>query len=162
MAKKDKNKKGDDVVKLEMKTALQMEIYLLEQKIFGEEQKQLYCEQQSKKRLEEMKFEYVEMEGQKSKEGENINAKKDNLKKTISEYTAKVEQLDKTIREQDDEIRRLESLIREKEIENKKELEEKDNLISEQRKQFEDMSVRFQHILQRTANKLQERVDMGR
>lgn len=162
MAKKDKNKKGDDVLKLEMKQALEKEIANLEQKIFMEEQKNIFCSSQVVKRQQEMKNEYIDMEKLKLEENKKVNAENDSLKKSVAEYKSKVDELEKTIREQDDEIRRLENQIREKEIENKRELEEKDNLIAEQRRQFEDMSVRFQHILQRTANKLQERVDMGR
>ena len=39
--------------------------------------------------------------------------------------------------------------------------EDKDLAIQNQRKLFQDMTERFQHILENTANKLQERVKMG-
>jgi peptidoglycan hydrolase CwlO-like protein len=72
-----------------------------------------------------------------------------------------IEHLEKSIRDYEEEIKTLEKNIVERSEQYKKELEEKDTAINEQRKLFEDMSVRFQHILQRTANKLQERVNMG-
>lgn len=157
-----KGNKGDDILKVEQKAALEKEIAKLECSIHLEQSKIYYCNDQLTKLLKEMKNEHHEMERLKLEEGKKVNAENESLKKSVSEYKGKVDELEKTIREQDDEIRRLENQIRDKEIENQRELEEKDNLISEQRKQFEDMSVRFQHILQRTANKLQERVDMGR
>ena len=42
-----------------------------------------------------------------------------------------------------------------------KEIEEKDIANKEQQRMFDEMSQRFQSILQRTTNKLQERVNMG-
>ena len=51
-------------------------------------------------------------------------------------------------------------IVEKRELNNKEE-EDKDLAIQNQRKLFKDMTERFQHILEITANKLQERVKMG-
>ena len=162
MAKKDKNKKGEDVLQIEMKAALEKEIAKLEADIFLEQQKIIYSQKQFLKRRDEMDKEVNEIEDLRKSEDDNVKIENDSLIKTEKEYKNEVRKKEESIQILDDKNTLLEKKIRDKEIENKKELEEKDKLISDLRTQFEDMSVRFQHILQRTANKLQERVDMGR
>ena len=83
------------------------------------------------------------------------------MKIQVASFTQQITVLEATIREHDETIKSTDKSILAKAELYKKELEDKDTAISEQRKLFEDMSVRFQHILQRTANKLQERVNMG-
>lgn len=162
MAKKDKNKKGDDVLKYEMKLALQNEIKTLESLIFIEQQKIIYNTSQKTKSQIEMENEINDTQKLSIDESKKISTDGDNLKNVVSAFKKDVDLLEKQIKEDDDEIRRLEHEIFLMEANFKKELEDKDNQIAEQRKTFENLSIKFQEILQRTANKLQERVDMGR
>ena len=111
----------------------------------------------NKELTEEMKV----IEQNRLEEGRKINNENDLMKQTINKYTSEITELEKKITDYNLEIKYLESKIIETSDDYKKQLEEKDTAIAEQRKLFEDMSVRFQHILQRTANKLQERVNMG-
>ena len=97
----------------------------------------------------------------KTEEGKKINIENNSMRDLIGGFTSQILFLEKFIREKDEEIKKFEKVITEISEQNLRELEEKDNIINEQRKLFEDMSIRFQHILQRTANKLQERVNMG-
>lgn len=161
MAKKD-NKKGDDVIKFEMKRTLDAEIKSLESQIFLEQQKTLYNNSQLEKHTLEIEVENNDINKLFNEESKKVNIDGDNLKNVISGFSKEVEIYENQINEYEDEIKRLENEIYIIEMQNKRELDEKDSQIAEQRKTFEDLSVRFQHILQRTANKLQERVDMGR
>lgn len=161
MAKKD-NKKGDDVIKFEMKKALDAEIKSLESQIFLEQQKTFYNNSQLEKHTLEIEVENNDINKLFNEESKKVNIDGDNLKNVISGFSKEVEIYENQINEYEDEIKRLENEIYIIEVQNKRELDEKDSQIAEQRKTFEDLSVRFQHILQRTANKLQERVDMGR
>ncbi len=161
MAKKD-NKKGEDVLKFEMKKKLDGEIKTFESQIYIEQQKHLYNLTQYDKHIKEIEFENGDINKLNHDESKKVNLDNDNLKVLINGYKKEVDLYEKQIYDYEDEIRRLENEIIIIENQNRKELEDKDNQIAEQRKTFEDLSVRFQHILQRTANKLQERVDMGR
>jgi hypothetical protein len=162
MAKKGGDKKkGEGDLEKEMKQQLTLDVDVLENKIFQEQAK----EQEAMKELERINKEIVEemkiMEQNRLEEGRKINNESDLIKQTLTKYSGDLNELERKINEYNLEIKFLENKIVETGIEYKKQLEEKDSAINEQRKLFEDMSVRFQHILQRTANKLQERVNMG-
>ena len=108
-----------------------------------------------------IKEEQQRMEANRNDEIRRINQDNEKLKETDMVFNSQVKTLEFKIMEQDEEIKRL---IKEEERLRElfhKEIEDKDAQINEQRKLFEDMSIRFQHILQRTANKLQERVNMA-
>jgi hypothetical protein len=161
MAKKGDKKKGEGDLEKEMKVQLTLDLEILENKIFLEQQKEQEAlrefERINKELTEEMKI----IEQNRLDEGRKINNENDLMKQTINKYTSEITELEKKITDYNLEIKYLESKIIETSEDYKKQLEEKDLAIAEQRKLFEDMSVRFQHILQRTANKLQERVNMG-
>jgi hypothetical protein len=161
MAKKGDKKKGEGDLEKEMKVQLTLDMEILENKIFLEQQKEQEAlrefERINKELTEEMKI----IEQNRLDEGRKINNENDLMKQTINKYTSEITELEKKITDYNLEIKYLESKIIETSEDYKKQLEEKDLAIAEQRKLFEDMSVRFQHILQRTANKLQERVNMG-
>lgn len=161
MAKKE-NKKGDEVIKFEMKRGLEGEIKTLESLIFIEQQKSLYNSTQADKHIIEIETENNNISKLSNEESRKVGTDNENLNNVISSFKKEVDVYEKQIMDYDDDIRRLENEIMVIDYQNRKELEEKDSQIAEQRKTFEDLSVRFQHILQRTANKLQERVDMGR
>jgi hypothetical protein len=161
MAKKGDKKKGEGDLEKEMKVQLTLDNEILENKIFLEQQK----EQEAIRELERINKELGEemkiIEQNRLDEGRKINNENDLMKQTINKYTGEISELEKKITDYNLEIKYLETKIFETTDDYKKQLDEKDMAISEQRKLFEDMSVRFQHILQRTANKLQERVNMG-
>lgn len=162
MAKKnDKKKKGEGDLEREMKQALLIDIELLENKIYYEQEKDLQARKEIETINKDLTQEHEGIEKIKNEEGRKINSETKQMEQQIDDYITKVNNLEKILREQDDEIRSLYKAIEDRSEENRKQLEEKDTHINEQRKLFEDMSVRFQHILQRTANKLQERVNMG-
>jgi len=155
---KKKEEGGDDK---ELKKALEVDIEILENKIYLEQEKELLARKELENILKELSDEQKRIEEMKTEEGKKINIENDSMRGLINNFTSQINFLEKSIRESDEEIKRYEKIIQEKSEQNFRELEEKDNLINEQRKLFEDMSIRFQHILQRTANKLQERVNMG-
>lgn len=160
MAKRNA-KKGDGELEKELKQQLSLDIEILESKIFLEQQKEMEALKEYESVIKEIKDEEQKIEITKMEEGGRINNENKFMSEKISVFKDQVTALEKTIREYDEEIKSLERTIVERTETNKKMLEEKDNEINEQRKLFEDMSQRFQHILQRTANKLQERVNMG-
>jgi len=157
-AKGKKDEGGDDK---ELKKALEVDLEILENKIYLEQEKELLARKELENIVKELSDEQKRIEEMKTDEGKKINIENESMKGLINSFTSTINCLEKSIREFDEDIKRSEKAIQEKSEQNLHELEEKDNLINEQRKLFEDMSIRFQHILQRTANKLQERVNMG-
>ena len=134
---------------------------ILENKIYIEQEKEQEALRELEKILKDNVDEEKIIEQTKIDEGRKINNENDLMKQTINKFTGEIHDLEKKIADSNVEIKYLEAKIIETAEEYKKQLEEKDAAIAEQRKLFEEMSVRFQHILQRTANKLQERVNMG-
>ena len=65
------------------------------------------------------------------------------------------------IRKLDIDIEDLEKKIEDKKKVYEREEKDKDEAINNQNLLFQEMTVRFQHILENTANKLQERVKTG-
>jgi hypothetical protein len=161
MAKKGDKKKGEGDLEKEMKVQLTLDMEILENKIFMEQQKEQEALREFERINKELTEEMKVIEQNRLEEGRKINNENDLMKQTINKYTSEITELEKKITDYNLEIKYLESKIIETSDDYKKQLEEKDTAIAEQRKLFEDMSVRFQHILQRTANKLQERVNMG-
>jgi hypothetical protein len=161
MSKGGAKKKEEGSEDKELKKALEVDIEILENKIYLEQEKELLARKELENILKELSDEQKKIEEMKTEEGKKINIESDSMRGLINNFTSQINFLEKSIRESDEEIKRYEKIIQEKSEQNLHELEEKDNLINEQRKLFEDMSIRFQHILQRTANKLQERVNMG-
>lgn len=154
-------KKDEGADYKEMKKALEVDIEILENKIYLEQENELLARKELDNILKEIAEEQKRIDEMKYEEGKKINIENDSMRGLINNFTSQINFLEKSIRDNDEEIMRYEKIIQEKSEQNLKELEEKDNVINEQRKLFEDMSIRFQHILQRTANKLQERVNMG-
>ena len=102
------------------------------------------------------------MDDLKNEEGKKIIQDNDDMSKQQKNYDGLINEAEKEIKELDEDIRNLKNQIIEYEKYTKDELEKRDIQISELRSQLEQMSIRFQQILQKTANKLQERVEMGR
>ena len=162
MAKKDKNKKGDDVLKYERKVALQNEIKSLESFIFVEQQKIIYNKTQVEKYQKEMEQENNLIHELSNEGSKKVNLDQDNLKKVTAENKKEIDQLQKQIIDDNYEIVKLEDEINQLKSQHNKDLEAKNQRIASERATFEALSSKFQKILQRTADKLQERVDMGK
>jgi len=161
MSKNKDKKKGEGDLEKEMKVMLSLDIEVLENRIFIEQQK----EQESLFELERINKQLVDdqriIEHSRIEEGRRVNNDNDSLKQQVIKYSTEISELENQNSNYDRDLRILEETILETEAAYQKQLVEKENSISEMRRQFEDMSVRFQHILQRTANKLQERINAG-
>ncbi len=155
------SKKDGEIDDKELKKLLEVDIEILENKIYLEQEKELLARKELENIEKELKEEQKRIDEMKSEEGKKINIENNSMRDLIGGFTSQILFLEKFIREKDEEIKKFEKAIQENSEQNLRELDERDTIINEQRKLFEDMSIRFQHILQRTANKLQERVNMG-
>jgi hypothetical protein len=155
------DKKKENEMNKEIKQNLLLDIETLEKKIFMEQEREVRAQKELADLIKNTHDELKKIETLKMNEGYKINNENENMKEKIYSLTSQVEELERRIRERDDEIKSLEKLITDREEVYRKELEEKDVSINSQKTTFEEMSHRFQHILQKTANKLQERVNIG-
>ena len=102
-----------------------------------------------------------QLKQQKNNEIKVLSMKADALRQEEQNNANSIKTLISEIRKLDVDIDDLKKKIVEKRELYTKEEEDKDLAIQNQRKLFKDMTERFQHILEITANKLQERVKMG-
>ena len=160
MAKKNDKKKDADADR-EMKAVLVSDVELLEKKIYFEQEKTVTSKRELERITKQIKDEQTILENTKNSEDKRILSENETLKESIKKYSTQVKQLEKDLEDKDAEIERLEKEIIERAAQYERELEEKDASNREQQKMFDEMSQRFQSILQRTTNKLQERVNMG-
>jgi hypothetical protein len=160
MAKnKGGKKKTDDDLQRELKLSLDLDITILENNIHFEQEREAAAFKELEKISQEIILEEQKISQQKNEGGRKILNESEKLRETDTENLAKVKAHEASIKDADDEIKKLlREVERLSEVYNK-EVEEKKAAINEQRKLLDDMSNRFQHILQRTANKLQERVN---
>jgi hypothetical protein len=160
MAKKNDKKKDGDADR-EMKAILVSDIELLEKKIYFEQEKTVTSKRELERITKQMKDEQFSLDNTKNLEDKRILSENETLKESIKKYSTQVKQLEKDLQDKDAEMDRLEKEIVDRAAQYERELEEKDVSNREQQKMFDEMSQRFQSILQRTTNKLQERVNMG-
>jgi hypothetical protein len=160
MAKKN-DKKKDAEADREIKAILISDIELLEKKIYYEQEKTVTSKRELERIIKQIKDEQTSLDNTKNSEDKRILLENETLKESIKKYSTQVKQLEKDLEDKDAEIERLEKEIIERAAQYEKELEDKDASNKEQQKMFDEMSQRFQSILQRTTNKLQERVNMG-
>ena len=161
MAKKP-NKNDTGPSQEEMIGFLNTEIKILETKIFLEEQKEIDAVRELEEITKKTGKEKLSMDDLKNEEGKKMIQDNDDMSKQQKTYDGLINEAEKEIKELDEDIRNLKNQIIDNEKFTKEELEKRDNQIAELRSQLEQMSIRFQQILQKTANKLQERVEMGR
>ena len=159
--KKQKGKKGDEELEAEMRMNLQLDIDTLENNIYLEKRREIQAGIDYDNLLESTKNEQKVIENTKNDEIKILSVKSDNLKQEEQNNANSIKTLELEIRKLDVDIDDLEKKIEEKKIIYKKEEDDKDEAIQNQRELFQQMTVRFQHILENTANKLQERVKMG-
>ena len=152
MSKKKKGgKKGDEEAEEEIRLHLQLDIDTLENNIYIEKMREVNANADYEKLIE----------GTKNDEIKVLSMKADALRQEEQNNANSIKTLELEIRKLDVDIDDLEKKIVEKRELYAKEEEDKDLAIQNQRKLFQDMTERFQHILENTANKLQERVKMG-
>ena len=97
----------------------------------------------------------------KEAEGSKLSSKNASLKKEEESNFNSLNVLEMEIRKLDIDIEDLEKKIEDKKKVYEREEKDKDEAINNQSLLFQEMTVRFQHILENTANKLQERVKTG-
>ena len=162
MSKKKKGgKKGDEEAEEEIRLYLQLDIDTLENNIYVEKLREVNANADYEKLIEGTKNEQKSIESTKNDEIKVLSMKADALRQEEQNNANSIKTLELEIRKLDVDIDDLEKKIVEKRELYAKEEEDKDLAIQNQRKLFQDMTERFQHILENTANKLQERVKMG-
>lgn len=154
-------KKTDEDLIIEMKTNLALDIEILEHNIHLEEQRELDAIRQYQVLIASTQEEQKLIENNKNDEIRKLSISSDNLRNEEQNNLKSIRNLESKIREQDLKIDDLEKQIIENAKIYKKEEDDRDEAIKNQRILFEEMTVRFHHILENTANKLQERVKMG-
>ena len=158
---KAKGKKGDEELEEEIRRYLQIDIEILENNIHLEKMREVQA-------IEDLKNMQTETENiqklitkKKNDEAKFLSMKSDELRQEEQNNANSIKVLEVEIKKLDIDIDDLEKLIVEKAKLFQKEEEAKDLAIEQQKDLFNQMTVRFQHILENTANKLQERVKMG-
>ena len=158
---KGKGKKGDEELEEEMIQQLKYDIETLENNIHFEKTKELNAINDYNRMLEETKNQQKTIDELKEIEGTKLSSKGASLKKEEESNFNSLNILEMEIRKLDIDIEDLEKKIEDKKQVYEREEKDKDEAINNQSLLFQEMTVRFQHILENTANKLQERVKTG-
>ncbi len=158
---KGKGKKGDEELEEEMIQQLKYDIETLENNIHFEKTKELNAINDYNRMLEETKNQQKTIDELKETEGTKLSSKGASLKKEEESNFNSLNILEMEIRKLDIDIEDLEKKIEDKKQVYEREEKDKDEAINNQSLLFQEMTVRFQHILENTANKLQERVKTG-
>ena len=158
---KGKGKKGDEELEEEMRQQLKYDIETLENNIHYEKTRELNAINDYNSLLEKTKLQQKTIDELKETEGTKLSSKGASLKKEEESNFNSLNILEMEIRKLDIDIEDLEKKIEDKKQVYEKEEKDKDEAINNQGLLFQEMTVRFQHILENTANKLQERVKTG-
>ena len=158
---KGKGKKGDEELEEEMIQQLKYDIETLENNIHFEKTKELNAINDYNRMLEKTKNQQKTIDELKETEGTKLSSKGASLKKEEESNFNSLNILEMEIRKLDIDIEDLEKKIEDKKQVYEREEKDKDEAINNQSLLFQEMTVRFQHILENTANKLQERVKTG-
>ena len=158
---KGKGKKGDEELEEEMRQLLKYDIETLENNIHYEKTRELNAINDYNSLLEKTKLQQKTIDELKETEGTKLSSKGASLKKEEESNFNSLNILEMEIRKLDIDIEDLEKKIEDKKQVYEKEEKDKDEAINNQSLLFQEMTVRFQHILENTANKLQERVKTG-
>ncbi len=158
---KGKGKKGDEELEEEMRQLLKYDIETLENNIYYEKTRELNAINDYNRLLEQTKLQQKTIDELKETEGTKLSSKGASLKKEEESNFNSLNILEMEIRKLDIDIEDLEKKIEDKKQVYEKEEKDKDEAINNQSLLFQEMTVRFQHILENTANKLQERVKTG-
>ena len=158
---KGKGKKGDEELEEEMRQQLKFDIETLENNIHLEKVRELNAINDYNQLLEGTKLQQKAIDELKETEGTKLSSKGASLKKEEESNFNSLNILEMEIRKLDIDIEDLEKKIEDKKQVYEREEKDKDEAINNQSLLFQEMTVRFQHILENTANKLQERVKTG-
>ena len=158
---KGKGKKGDEELEEEIRLNLKYDIEALENNIHLEKVREFNAINDYNKLIEGTKLEQKTIDELKESEGSKLSTKGAALKKEEESNTNSLNILQMEIRKLDIDIEDLEKKIEDKKKIYEREEKDKDEAINNQSILFQEMTVRFQHILENTANKLQERVKTG-
>ena len=158
---KGKGKKGDEELEEEMRQQLKYDIETLENNIHYEKTRELNAINDYNRLLEGTKNQQKTIDELKETEGTKLSSKGASLKKEEESNFNSLNILEMEIRKLDIDIEDLEKKIEDKKQVYEREEKDKDEAINNQSLLFQEMTVRFQHILENTANKLQERVKTG-
>lgn len=162
MSKKNKKgKKGDEEMEEMIRDQLKLDCEILENNIHLEEDRKKRADKAYNKLLEDTEEQNKKIEGDRGENIKEINKKSKLLTDDEKANSRRIEDLKNEILKLDIDIDDLEKKIIEKRKLYEDEEQGKDEAIQNQRELFQQMTVRFQHILENTANKLQERVKMG-
>ena len=155
---KGKGKKGDEELEEEIRQNLKFDIETLENNIHLEKVRELNAINDYNQLLEGTKLQQKTIDELKEAEGTKLSSKNASLKKEEESNYNSLNVLEMEIRKLDIDIEDLEKKIEDKKKVYEREEKDKDEAINNQNILFQEMTVRFQHILENTANKLQERV----
>ena len=144
-----------------MRQLLKYDIETLENNIHYEKTRELNAINDYNRLLEQTKLQQKTIDELKETEGTKLSSKGASLKKEEESNFNSLNILEMEIRKLDIDIEDLEKKIEDKKQVYEKEEKDKDEAINNQSLLFQEMTVRFQHILENTANKLQERVKTG-
>ena len=158
---KAKGKKGDEELEEEIRLNLKFDIENLENNIHLEKVRELNAINDYNKLLEGTKLEQKTIDDLKEAERSKLSSKGASLKKEEESNYNSLNILEMEIRKLDIDIEDLQKKIEDKKKVYEREEKDKDEAINNQSLLFQEMTVRFQHILENTANKLQERVKTG-
>ena len=158
---KGKGKKGDEELEEEMRQQLKFDIETLENNIHLEKVREVNAINDYNQLLEGTKLQQKAIDELKETEGTKLSSKGASLKKEEESNFNSLNILEMEIRKLDIDIEDLEKKIEDKKQVYEREEKDKDEAINNQSLLFQEMTVRFQHILENTANKLQERVKTG-
>ena len=158
---KKKGKNGDEELEEEIRMNLKLDIETLETNIHLEIMREVNAISDYNDLIKKTKEEQEKIETQKNEQIKLLGIKSDSLASEESSNIVSIKELERHLKKQDIEIEDLEKQIIAKQELYKKEEENRDEAIKNQQMLFEEMTVRFAHILENTANKLQERVKMG-
>ena len=158
---KAKGKKGDEELEEEIRLNLKFDIENLENNIHLEKVRELNAINDYNKLLEGTKLEQKTIDDLKEVEGSKLSSKGASLKKEEESNFNSLNILEMEIRKLDIDIEDLQKKIEDKKKVYEREEKDKDEAINNQSLLFQEMTLRFQHILENTANKLQERVKTG-
>ena len=95
MAKKGDKKKGEGDLEKEMKVQLTLDMEILENKIFMEQQKEQEALREFERINKELTEEMKVIEQNRLEEGRKINNENDLMKQTINKYTSEITELEK-------------------------------------------------------------------
>lgn len=156
--KKNKGKKGDDELLENQLKCLKIDIEVLENDIHLEELREVKAYDDLKILEEKTKDEQIEIDKEKESENKIIKMKSEALEKEEDKKAKEIEEKRDTISKLEKLIVDLQTSIEDDKLKYAEEEVEKNEQIKAQENLLQQMTTKFQHILENTASKLQERV----